>query len=417
MTDNQNYISPSDYKVILDICNNKIHSRNIVNVPEHVIEWLYPFSKYAVEKKINIEINNQIIKLHENLAKKLAKQLRTDGFVIIKSGMASRIQIEHDKVLNALLSGPEFVEGLKLDSTYDFTNKIKTYTKNMQLVGGGFAALGNPSSVHNTPVRDIRARCMLKVIPVLGELLKQEKLKGYNLEQLFDRVLLRTVNERATAEAWHKDESPSASPEDIIFGGWINLDVKQKQYFSCIKGTHRLLNGNPKKGFTKFSKEEIVELKNHRNKVRVVIEPGDILLFNQTITHEVVSKKASYNILRVFLGWRLTKDTTPLYGLSNLIETIEEQGMFPLKSDQQPPMYPSLWNCNWSERLAAWSLIFKSDILVKRKRAGVDFVSIPRVLKSLQQMGLPLYDDYSENEIAMYIPGREWIIKNRTIRL
>jgi hypothetical protein len=67
----------------------------------------------------------------------------------------------------------------------------------------------------------------------------------YKLEQLIDRLMYRPKGASATAESWHRDNTPGAQPSDHTFGGWWNLDA-ETQKFSYARGTH-LIHDDSKK--------------------------------------------------------------------------------------------------------------------------------------------------------------------------
>ena len=48
---------------------------------------------------------------------------------------------------------------------------------------------------------------------------------GRQLELLFDRFSIRRVGTATSAESWHRDVGGKA-PGDIIYGGWLNLDLR-----------------------------------------------------------------------------------------------------------------------------------------------------------------------------------------------
>ena len=72
-------------------------------------------------------------------------------------------------------------------------------------------------------------------------------------------------------------------------------------------------------------------------KSKAFIPPGHIIIFPQYIFHEVVSKKASYDMKRLFTGWRTTIDTGPLF--EDIEQMLRDQSVIPLPSGQLPPLY------------------------------------------------------------------------------
>src|SRR4029077_13121294 len=96
-------------------------------------------------------------------------------------------------------------------------------------VGGGFGALGNPSSFHNECVRQLRLRMMMTAVPLFATFESQRPggMPPRKLEQLLDRMLYRPPKDKPTAESWHRDISvhleafrgPNIDLADVVFGG------------------------------------------------------------------------------------------------------------------------------------------------------------------------------------------------------
>jgi hypothetical protein len=154
-------------------------------------------------------------------------------------------------------------------------------------VNGGFGALGNPAAFHNPAVRSLRLLFMSYIVPMVGALNRMQRTPGRSLEQIFDRLSLRRKGTSATAEAWHRDQAALPNPErEDVFGGWINLDLTETQYFSGVPGTHVQEKG--KAGFARLSEAEVKHAQEHKQ--RIPIPPGHHFIFygkdsrNQYIT-------------------------------------------------------------------------------------------------------------------------------------
>jgi len=282
------------------------------------------------------------------------------------------------------------------------------------MVLGGFAALGNPSSFHNELVRMLRLHMMGEAMDLFRDYLATAKLpKGYKIEQLPDRMLLRPAGQQPTAESWHRDETPrkklpedeGCDEKDIIFGGWLNLDPvgSDPQAFSCVVGTHNDARG--KAGFAKFSKEQVAEHKFKERKETTLVHPGEWIVFNQNIVHEVVAVKHKTEQRRLFFGWRLTMSDTPLW--HDTRATMVAQGVPRLPSGQKPGMYAALHWVNWVDRLHEWSqktfipeLLYLND----KPRDDKTVCVIERFLPDLAHLGLQPYEDYSAEELAIFTP-------------
>ena len=112
-----------------------------------------------------------------------------------------------------------------------------------EYVMGGFSALGNPSSFHNTLVRTLRMNAMAELIPLFKEYISELEGDDWKLEQDIDRMLFRKQGKSPSRETFHRDEAINAEDSDKIFGGWINLDTHD-QFFSCVPGTHTEVQGH-----------------------------------------------------------------------------------------------------------------------------------------------------------------------------
>jgi hypothetical protein len=279
--------------------------------------------------------------------------------------------------------------------------------KTKKFVMGGFAALGNPSSFHNTTVRKYRQWAMgIVVTRLLKPLVKQTGV-AYNIEQFMERMSIRVPGETPSAESWHRDESTVSSGNDKTFGGWVNLDDKP-QHFSCVPGSH-YKNTTSHRGFAKIPKSDAAECKSRS--IKVVIPPGHILVFYENIIHEVLTKKSATTMVRVYLGWRLT---TSFDMREEMVDVLAFQGVPLLKSGQVPPMYSKCHWVNWIDNLQTWSLgNMHEKCLVDvqyqaGKRAGEKFVIVDRFLKSLCEYGFPMYPGYSIDEMKAYKPSNSW---------
>lgn len=267
-----------------------------------------------------------------------------------------------------------------------------------QYVLGGFSALGNPSSFHNPLVRKLRQWCMVAVLPYMRFL-----SEGRKLEQTFDRMMYRPAGLSPTSESWHRDEAPLALDDDITFGGWLNLD-STSQWFSCVEKTHSL-KGIHKGGFKKVNKQQV--LKDEKKRIEVL--PGHILLFYETILHEVLSVKKTFDSMRLFLGWRLTYNDKPLYA-SN-IDTTKNFSVPRLKSGQIPPMYSNMHWINWLNELESFSqkrMIDKCLHQLYRNSTKTTHTVVMRFLPSLVDLKLQTPPKYESHEIHMLIPHKSW---------
>ena len=230
----------------------------------------------------------------------------------------------------------------------EFLNECENFqefeiTEHSKFVLGGFGALGNPSSFHNMFVRNIRLEVYEKSKELLKTIYKDKKI-----ELFFDRMLLRKAGEsKKSRENWHRDITPNLEINDIVYGGWLNLDDKSN-YFSCIPGSHQ--KENITSGFVKIKKEEYANFNTKREKIEIL--PGHIILFNQNTIHEIIATKLKYDSYRIFHGFRITDSLVPIFNYDTIIKN---QGVPLLPSGQEPPMYAKLHWTNHIQKLKEFS--------------------------------------------------------------
>ncbi len=275
-----------------------------------------------------------------------ARALERDGVTVIPIVGGDNLRQLNDRVLKEMWTWPEYKRGLP---------------PTHQRVLGGFGALGNPSSFHTKFVRLLRA----KVLAPVGRKLFKEYLKergisrsGVNMEVLFDRVCIRCEDfKRPTAENWHRDvfegDLPSFVEEtgepDPMFGGWVNLNAPGgvTQKLLALKGTHKgeeaILATREGKGFATFTKEQIAERgfeARMREQGPILVPPGHLVVFKQSLIHSVASgKQSDWLDIRLFSGFRLTRSKEPLFGQAYLDAIIARGGVPRIPSGETPPMY------------------------------------------------------------------------------
>lgn len=338
-----------------------------------------------------------------------AEKLYRKGFVVLPTKFAeTQAQREtlRENIRRDMRNAPE------LRQPIHFTDETQAF------VGGGFGALGNPSSFHMPSVRYLREWSMWYVLPVLAKLLDYMNVKDphkYRLEQIIDRLMLRPLGASAPSDAWHRDVAKVPNVcEDKTFGGWLNLDDRA-QTFLCAPGTHHLNDEELRKlrqgkGFGPIPKNEHSKFKRIQETQggKVTIPPGHILLFFEHLAHEVVSKKATQRMYRLFLGWRLTKDKNPLFP----IDFLKTQGIARIKSAQLPRMYPKLYWTNHRTKLETLSSqLVHMDVLIRKRvetglKAGTEHVIMPDIMPSLSEMRMPLWPAYGVFERGLYTPSK-----------
>lgn len=306
----------------------------------------------------------------------LFEQLKENGYLVLE-GMVKekKLGLCREKLSNTTRKFPEFA----VETDYP--------------VLGGFSAFGNPASFHNKTVRQIRSHIYKKFVKL------EICPKGDHLEQIIDRMMIREKRRTPSPESFHRDESKFALNDDIVLGGWVNLDDKP-QYFSCVPGTHTAVRGVG--GFAPIKEEE---KKLYKQKlVKVEIPPGALIVFYEHIVHVVTATKLNYDSYRLFIGWRFTKSKEPL--IPGLKSILNDQGVVTIKSGQIPPMYARLHKVNWIDRLVEFTKNLKDECKEDYtiKKTG-KVVKIPqRFMKSLKEYNFKMYEPYTEEEIKQHLP-------------
>jgi hypothetical protein len=270
--------------------------------------------------------------------------------------------------------------------------------KRLPLSAGGFGAFGNTSSFHCEGIRHLRL--------IIGQILKPEFKKYYNgrnIEVLIDRFSYRYPETSTTPESWHRDIGPN-SGNDIIYGGWLNMDHDRNQYFSAIPETHRTASDISGHGFAKFSKEESRQYNAKRQEKGIPIPPGHLLIFNQDLIHEVLVTKTKMHSARLYCGWRVTNSKIPLHGEAYFLNVVNNQANPLLPSGQEVPMYPKLWAVNWLDKLAEYSSNVKPVYLDERGRVQRFMMSLRDAI-DIPGSGIHMFPAYSEEEIKLLRPN------------
>lgn len=269
------------------------------------------------------------------------------------------------------------------------------YKKHENLVLGGFAALANAASFHNPFVRKVRLEIMkivesLKVIPMISE--------KHKLAQIIDRMLYRKKGQTPTRESWHRDESKKTLSDDVVYGGWVNFD-STSQYFSCVPGSHRAYGSRTQGGFVMLDPQTV----DKSLKKMVEIKPGNLLIFDEDLVHEVLATACENDMCRLFIGWLVTRSKNTI--IPEMERILQDQAVVPLKSGQIPPMYAKLHWTNWHERLIAFSEGIVDDCVEEKERKGITIRVVLRHMKSLSELGV-MYPPYEKEEKDILYPHR-----------
>jgi hypothetical protein len=298
-----------------------------------------------------------------------------------------------------------FNEDLFLREQREFINPVPAEDN---FILGGFRAYGNGSAYHHPQIRSIRAAVYEHIVPLFQE------LYGNNyIELLPDRFARRNKLVPVTAESWHRDSSlpyqdfAKKGITNIIYGGWINLDKTQTQYFSFVPGSHKGVE--LKTGFAKITKEEAEKCEAKKKIIR--IPPYSCIIFNELLRHEVIkiksqnqSQTTSQFSCRLYQKYRISNAGTSLMGEANIRQTIHDQSPFNMHQNSLPPMYSKMHMICWRQRLVKFSENVHEAFKEQNTNTNKGTI-IKRYFTGLRQAGLEMFPDYDEEkEVAILLP-------------
>jgi hypothetical protein len=258
----------------------------------------------------------------------MIEELRTNGFVVIQSSPADKATLK--AIRRAFVV------------TYlgDIPEKKAPTIINKDVGLGKFGALNWASSYHCQAAIRADHYTTSKVEGILDGI----ATPNHTTKQAVpDRLMYR--NEAQPLESVHRDQSMGLAPVDYMFGSMLNLNKSVNQTFTCVPGSHYLGSNPNGKAFTSASKEEKAALT--KKLVKVVFEPGSILIFFENIWHTAGSKKPTTAIIRKFLGFLLSASDKPCYPEN--VELMKTQGALVHKGGKLAPLYAKLhWvNNRW----------------------------------------------------------------------
>ena len=322
--------------------------------------------------------------------------LYTQGVVVIPiQHFIDNLPQLREEFENELMHAPEFIRHPGLN---DLTKRAES-----RYNIGGTAVLGHPSVFHNALSRKLRNDVTYYLCNRVFREYIATYAPGAKLETVIDRIMCRPPLDVATKESWHRDESPYASDADMVFGGWLNLDLGV-QRFSCVLGTHH--ETSRRLGFAKIPTEQHAEY--NRQKTIIEIPPGNILIFSENIVHEILSDKSTikpYASIRQFIAYRITHSTEPLVGREELNKTLNVQAACRIKSGQMPRLYPKVAMIYTAQRE-------NKDLFIREMTIGPEYIDRKtHNFVSLSELG-HMYPAYEAYERQILIPGRRKLVKH-----
>jgi hypothetical protein len=284
-----------------------------------------------------------------------------------------------------------------LDTYLHGQREFKVSNPTTMFVLGAFGALANPSSQHHPEARKLRSAMYSHMCPLFAT-----AFAGKYVELIPDRFSIRSQDQPISAESWHQDATAEIGPNDVIYGGYLNLDERQTQYFSCIPSSH--LEPTTGEGFAKMSKEN-TKAYNARREI-IAVPPKCAILFNEKTVHEIARRKIKETkSYRQYFKWRISEFPVSTLGREAVMTAIEDQAPFPLHAigaTPNPPMYGKMHIIHWGDRIEKFSENIHDAFLCEPNAKGQVFVQ--RFMKSLCESGIEPFPAYTEEEREMLFP-------------
>lgn len=313
------------------------------------------------------------------------------GKELLKKGVVV-IDLHINKENHDFIHKTNWLEEIKNIQLRDFKTTEPTYG----FVLGAFGALGNPASFHNELLYRLRYVLFQKISGMFG-LMDNTK----NLECLFDRVAIRRKGTDISAESWHRDTCSVKQDSDVIYGGWINLDSTETQYFSCVPGTH-MCSG---RGGFEAIKDQIF------SKVKIEVKPKQVIIFSQNIIHEIYKQKIKNTNIRLYLGWRHTKSEIPVFNDDkneqyNIWSILNKQLVPALPSGDLPFMYTRNHPRLFKSRLETLTAEIKNFYVEQNNKYSNNMVVKRSLKEPINLVNIP--NEYK----LIYFPNKRFYIRS-----
>ena len=324
------------------------------------------------------------------------------GFCVVEIFSQNEILEISNQFLDICLNSPE----MKKNMVHD------------RFVMGGVGYCPFASVWYHPLIRSVTKKIYDKVLEkkIFPELKKDDKY----FSMLPDRPLVRFPSQKVDEKGkWHQDDSANAITGDDIYGGWLNLNHNETQYFKCIPGTHRIdhtifnnlsqKNGE-RRGYSDFkSKNDQKFLSNYWNseiKELVTIPPGHILIFQENMIHTVFPNPNTQNcILRLHPSFMISDHKTILHDRKNkikLLDLFKNQENVPVRSGQKTPVY-SPFNL-YPKNISSLKSLSNHYIDCCKNENGIVKRFLPSLKEISQKSGVSMHPEMTSDEIQYYIP-------------
>lgn len=226
-----------------------------------------------------------------------------------------------------------------------------------------------------------------------------------------DRFSVRRAGTQTTPESWHQDISVPGSDNATVFGGWVNLDSAQSQFFSCVPGSH-LTTPPTKEGFAKIKGAFEAQ------RIRVEIPPQHCIVFFEQLVHEVLKVTQKQDSYRLYLKYMITADEVMPFE-NEIIKQMSQLGVPPyhvaLRKNKRVFTYPGMYggtHVNFEARNRAiekFTESVKPEFRAPPRTEGVfaGKIWVSQILPSLKEVGMAKgFPDYNPHELAWFKPHK-----------
>jgi hypothetical protein len=138
----------------------------------------------------------------------------------------------------------------------------------------------------------------------------------------------------------------------------------------------------------------------------ISVPPGCAILFNEKTVHEIAKRKIQKpKSYRQYFKWRISEEPVSTMGIKCILNVVNSQASFPLHAvgkTPNPPMYGKMHIIHWSKKIASFSENVHDGFLDKPNKKGQIFVK--RFMPSLQESGIPLFPEYTDDECNILFP-------------
>lgn len=325
----------------------------------------------------------------------------------------------------------------------------RTVSPTDQLVLGEIGYLPFASVWYSTKIREL----MSLIYWIVFLLVFSKMDPSLNFFMIPDRAMFRApgqAKKNLSKKKWHQDAAPNALPEDLILGGWINLNLRLNQVFKCIPGSQKrshpifdqVRRDTAGEGFAAFSDEDMKRLELSGLAEVIDVPPGNILIFIEKMIHTVMTNgEEEGTLIRIHTSFMVShckialhdraaagsEITQQLAGSKRRVddemmnrrqkvlpkkplkEYFQDQQLVPVRSGQDTPVYSPMHMMH-KPKIATLSEIYSNTCREENRDDGRRFVK--RILPSMREMEelsggvVKMHCPMTEKEMGIYFPRR-----------